>query len=48
VGVWLELLGGETGSTRARQAREREVAGGPDGNEGEGDAPPAGDAMETD
>jgi len=48
VGVWLELLGGETGSTRARQAREREVAGGDGGNEGEGDAPPAGDAMETD
>jgi len=55
VGVWLDLLGGETGSTRARQAREREAAASAaaasssSGTTGD-DAPPAagGDAMQTD
>jgi len=50
VGTWLELLGGEVGSTRSRLAKEREAAEGTGaGAEPSGDAPPAGgDAMETD
>jgi 20S proteasome subunit alpha 6 len=55
VAPWLELLGGEVGSTRARQAKERENAeraapGGQTGG-GSGDdsgAPGSGDAMQTD
>lgn len=46
VAGWLELLGGEVGSTRARQAKERESAVAAEG-EG-GDAPSGGDAMQTD
>ena len=48
VAVWLDLLGGEVGSTRARQAKERENAEkAAAGTEGD---PPAteGDAMQTD
>jgi 20S proteasome subunit alpha 6 len=52
VGTWLELLGGEVGSTRSRLAKEREAAEGTSAAAGagtSGDAPPAGgDAMETD
>jgi len=50
VGVWLDLLGGETGSTRARQAREREAAASSSSGTTGDDAPPAagGDAMQTD
>ena len=49
VAVWLDLLGGEVGSTRARQARERENAE----REGGGDPPAAAaaageDVMQTD
>jgi 20S proteasome subunit alpha 6 len=52
VGIWLDLLGGETGSTRARQAREREAVEGAAAAAaagGEEAAPAAeGDAMDTD
>src|SRR5271156_108152 len=54
VSVWLDLLGGEVGSTRTRQAKEREAAertaSGADGEEGRdgGDAATGGDAMQTD
>lgn len=50
VGTWLELLGGEVGSTRSRLAKEREAAEGTAAAAGTtGDAAPAaGDAMETD
>jgi len=52
VGVWLDLLGGEVGSTRSRQAREREAAAAAPADSGTtgGDdpPPPAGDAMQTD
>jgi 20S proteasome subunit alpha 6 len=51
VGVWLDLLGGEVGSTRSRQAREREaaaVAATATATEGEGPSTTAGDAMQTD
>lgn len=56
VSVWLDLLGGEVGSTRTRQAKERETAeaaaaaaGGGAGEEGgDGAAAAAGEAMETD
>jgi len=52
VGVWLDLLGGEVGSTRARQAREREAAAATSGTTGDDAAPPpatgGGDAMQTD
>ena len=52
VAAWLELLGGEVGSTRARQAREREQAeqaAAESSQGGQGDVPSSsGDAMETD
>jgi 20S proteasome subunit alpha 6 len=54
VSVWLDLLGGEVGSTRTRQAKEREAAertaAGAVGEEGGvgGDAAAGGDAMQTD
>jgi hypothetical protein len=55
VSVWLDLLGGEVGSTRTRQAKERETteaaaaaAGGGAGEEGGDGAAAAGEAMETD
>ena len=53
VTVWLDLLGGEVGSTRTRQAKEREPAessaGGATGEEGDGgDVATGGDAMQTD
>ena len=54
VSVWLDLLGGEVGSTRTRQAKEREAAErtatgavGEEGGDG-GDAAAGGDAMQTD
>jgi 20S proteasome subunit alpha 6 len=40
VGEWLELLGGEVGSTRARQAREREAATAAEASQG-GEGPGA-------
>ena len=53
VASWLELLGGEVGSTRSRLAKEKEgtdeEASAPaPAAEGGGDAPSGGDAMETD
>ena len=52
VGTWLELLGGDVGSTRSRQAKEREAAEAAEGAAGAatgGDAAqPGGDAMEMD
>jgi 20S proteasome subunit alpha 6 len=50
VGVWLELLGGEVGSTRSRQAKEREAAeaAAAAGTAGGDAAQPGGDAMEMD
>jgi 20S proteasome subunit alpha 6 len=50
VGVWLDLLGGEVGSTRARQAKERENAeGGDAAGSGQGDpGQTGGNEMETD
>lgn len=50
VSVWLDLLGGEVGSTRARQAKEREAAATAAGAAGEegGDGAAGGEAMETD
>ena len=49
VGTWLDLLGGEVGSTRSRLAKEREAAEASAAAGGSGEAPPAGgDAMQTD
>jgi 20S proteasome subunit alpha 6 len=49
VGAWLELLGGDVGSTRSRQAKEREAAEAAAGVTAGGDAAqPGGDAMEMD
>lgn len=52
VAGWLELLGGEVGSTRARQAKEREVAAAvaaaAEAGESGGPGATGGDAMETD
>jgi 20S proteasome subunit alpha 6 len=53
VGAWLELLGGDVGSTRSRQAKEREAAEAAEAAAGAatgGDAaqPGGGDAMEMD
>jgi 20S proteasome subunit alpha 6 len=54
VAQWLELLGGEVGSTRARQAKEREeneaaaAAADAAGAEGGGEGPAGGDTMQTD
>jgi 20S proteasome subunit alpha 6 len=46
VAGWLELLGGEVGSTRARQAKERENAEKAAGSEDP--SVTGGDAMQTD
>lgn len=49
VGAWLELLGGDVGSTRSRQAKEREAAEAAAAGTAGGDAAqPGGDAMEMD
>jgi 20S proteasome subunit alpha 6 len=51
VANWLDLLGGEVGSTRSRQAKERESAqsgAGSGGGEGGEASTSGGDAMQTD
>ena len=51
VANWLDLLGGEVGSTRSRQAKERESAqsgAAPGGGDGGDTSASGGDVMQTD